>query len=80
MLLAKKSILELTFETTELFNVIKEYTFPRPRENGQEIRESAGTKLSNVISLINSKCLEVIDYVYKGQLPGNQNYYCQKVA
>ena len=75
MFLAKKSVLELTLETTELFNVIKEYIFPRPRGNDQEIRESAGTKLSNIISLVNSKCLEVIDYVYKGQLPGNRDIF-----
>ena len=75
MFLAKKSVLELTLETTELFNVIKEYIFPRPRGNDEEIRESAGTKLSNVISLVNSKCLEVIDYVYKGQLPGNRDIF-----
>ena len=75
MFLAKKSVLELTFETTELFNVIKQYIFPRPRGNDQEIRESAGTKLSNIISLVNFKCFEVIDYVYKGQLPGNQDIF-----
>ena len=93
VLLAKKSVLELTFETTELFNVIKEYIFPRPQGNGQEIPQGiaagtkacgiyclAGTTLSNIISLVNSKCLEVIDYVNKGQLPGNQNNFYQKVG
>ena len=90
VLLAKKSVLELTIETTELFNVIKEYIFPRPQGNGQEIPQgiAAGTKacgsgiyclagatLSNIVSLVNSKCLEMIDYVNKGQLPGNQNNF-----
>ena len=82
VLLAKKSVLELTFETTELFNVIKEYIFPRPQGKGQEIPRgiTAGTTLTNIISLVNSKCLEVIDYVNKGQLPGNQNNFYQKVG
>ena len=95
VLLAKKSVLELTIETTELFNVIKEYIFPRPQGNGQEIPQGiaagtkacgsgiyclAGTTLSNIVSLVNSKCLEMIDYVNKGQLPGNQNNFYQKVG